>query len=154
MIMPGSHTQIAQVRNGAITDIISTITGELYSAVKNNTILSTSLPASLSEAIEPELLCRGYENLNVLGFNRALYTVRTRELFMETTPAQRHSYFEGILNGGVRMLFSGPTDRKPYETLQSMALKNPSAFFGYFLKSIIRNAPLPGSLPREPYHFQ
>ena len=101
MVMPGSHTQIAKIQGGAITDIISTITGELYSAIKNNTILSTSLTPSLSENIEPEFLCKGYENLNVLGFNRALYTVRAMELFMQTTPAQRHAYFEGILNGGV-----------------------------------------------------
>lgn len=129
MIMPGSHTQIAQIRNGAITDIISTITGELYSAVKNNTILSTSLPASLSEAIEPELLCRGYENLNVLGFNRALYTVRTMELFMETTPAQRHSYFEGILNGGVlNVIFR--TYRQ--ETIRNIAVYGSEESIGIF----------------------
>ena len=101
MIMPGSHTQIARIEHSAITDIISTITGELYSALKNNTILSSSLSDIRTNIVDSKFLCKGYENLKSLGFNRALYTVRTMQLFMQTTPIQRYSYFEGILNGGV-----------------------------------------------------
>lgn len=101
MIMPGSHTQIVFIENGAITNIISTITGELYSAVKNNTILSTALSEASSVKINPEMLCKGYENLHKYGFNRALYTVRTMELFTPCTAIDRHSYFEGILNADV-----------------------------------------------------
>lgn len=101
IIMPGSHTQAAFIRNNTIIDILSTITGELYYAIKTETILATSLTAEQLEILDAEMLCKGYEILNIYGFNRALYTVRTMELFMPSTPQQRLSYFEGILNGGV-----------------------------------------------------
>lgn len=117
MIMPGSHTQIAYIHNGAITNIISTITGELYSAIKSDTILSTSIPASISGNIDSEMLCKGYENLNIYGFNRALYTVRTLELFMPASAQQRHSYFEGILNGGVLNVIVNTNESKLFNNI-------------------------------------
>ena len=101
IIMPGSHTQIAFIKDDKIADILSTVTGELYYAIKSDTILKTSLIAEKLEQLDVGMLCKGYEILNQYGFNRALYTVRTMELFMDSTPQQRLSYFEGILNGGV-----------------------------------------------------
>ena len=102
LIMPGSHTQIAFIKGGRIVNILSTMTGELYQAVTSSTILSTSLPEHTSPGVViPEMVCRGYSLLNRLGFNRALYTVRTMELFLPATVDERHSFFEGILNGGV-----------------------------------------------------
>lgn len=100
-LMPGSHTQIIFVKNGCIVDILSTITGELYKAVTQATILSTSLLPPTPGVIIPEMVCKGYSLLNELGFNRALYTVRTMELFLHSSNDERHSFFEGILNGGV-----------------------------------------------------
>lgn len=102
LIMPGSHTQIAFIKDGCIVNILSTMTGELYQAVTSSTILSTSLPKLTSPgAVIGDMVCRGYSLLGRLGFNRALYTVRTMELFLPATTEERHSFFEGILNGGV-----------------------------------------------------
>lgn len=101
LIMTGSHTQIAFLHNGAITNILSTITGELYKAITENTILSTSLTAQCPAALDAEFICKGYDSLQRYGFNRALYTVRTMELFLPTGVDKRLSYFEGILNAGV-----------------------------------------------------
>ncbi len=101
LILPGSHTQITVIQNGAITDIHSTITGELYQAIVQRTILSTGLAPNGENAILPHMVSKGFHALQNLGFNRALYTIRTMELFLHSTPAERRSYFEGILNGGV-----------------------------------------------------
>lgn len=101
LILPGSHTQIAIVQNGAIVNILSTVTGELYNAIANHTILSSSLTSQKPAQIIPEMVSKGLRALKEYGFNRALYTVRTMDLFLPSSPEERHSYFEGILNGGV-----------------------------------------------------
>lgn len=102
ILLPGSHTQAAFIRDGAISDILSTVTGELYLAIKQETILSSSLPDTADEtSINPELVCHGYRDLKTFGFNRALYVVRTMDLFLDSTSEERLSYLEGVLNGGV-----------------------------------------------------
>lgn len=102
ILMPGSHTQAAFIRDGAITDILSTVTGELYQAIRQETILSSSLPDHAGpKDMTPQLICRGCRDLETYGFNRALYIVRTMDLFLECTAYERLSYLEGVLNGGV-----------------------------------------------------
>lgn len=102
ILMPGSHTNAAFIKGGAITDILSTVTGELYQAIKKETILSSSLPDRAgAEDMTPELICSGYRDLKTYGFNRALYIVRTMDLFLTCTAEERLSYLEGVLNGGV-----------------------------------------------------
>ena len=44
----------------------------------------------------------GAENLERFGFNRALYICHAMRTFGEGTPAQRFSYGEGVILGGVR----------------------------------------------------
>lgn len=99
-IMPGSHTQIAITRDGRIVNIISTITGELYKALKTQTILSASLTDDGTD-ISESMVISGYENLIKYGFNRAIYIDRALLLFTKATALERHSYLEGVLNGGV-----------------------------------------------------
>ena len=99
-ILPGSHTQIAVVKNHEITNIVSTITGELFKAIKSETILSASLEGN-SSAIDASMVRLGYKNLITFGFIRAIYITRALHLFTESTDGERRSYLEGVLNGGV-----------------------------------------------------
>lgn len=101
IVLPGSHTQTAFLCDGRIEDISSTITGELYHAIVSETILGSSLTGGIAEEIIPELVCMGYEIIHKYGFNRGLYVIRSMDLFAESTLAQRVSYMEGVLNGGV-----------------------------------------------------
>ena len=100
LILPGSHTQIAVVKDGRVVNIISTITGELFKALKSQTILSASLEGT-GDRLDEEMVCMGYHNLEKYGFNRAIYIDRSLLLFTSSTPDQRRSYLEGVLNGGV-----------------------------------------------------
>lgn len=97
--LPGSHTQIALIRDGKIEDLLSCVTGELFAAITGNTIIGASV-AGGTELI-PEMVRRGCRVLQKNGFNRALYTVRSMDLFSPTTPHERKSFLEGILNAGV-----------------------------------------------------
>lgn len=101
IILPGSHTQVAFLQDGSIIDISSNVTGELHHAIINDTILGSSITGNTKTDILPEMVCMGYETLHQFGFNRALYIVRSMELFADSSLAQRRSYLEGVVNGGV-----------------------------------------------------
>lgn len=101
VILPGSHTQAVFLQDGVIVDMSSNITGELYNAIVCETILSSSLTGAGAERIDPQLVRKGYANLHIYGFNRALYIVRSMMLFTDASLEQRRSYMEGVLNGGV-----------------------------------------------------
>lgn len=101
IVLPGSHTQVAFLQDGSIINISSNVTGELYHAIIKETILSSSVAGSEKTDILPEMVSMGYEALHKFGFNRALYMVRSMELFSDSTLAQRRSYLEGVVNSGV-----------------------------------------------------
>ena len=75
------------------------------------------------EKIDTEMVRLGYRNLQKYGFNRAIYIDRSLLLFTDSTAEQRHSYLEGVLNGGVLQAvsaaFGWKSDKNPkaqYET--------------------------------------
>lgn len=101
ILLPGSHTQAAFLYNGRIEDISSTVTGELYHAVAGHTILGSSITGEKKTELLPDLVCMGYRIVHQYGFNRALYVVRSMDLFAKSTLSERRSYLEGVINGGV-----------------------------------------------------
>lgn len=101
IILPGSHTQAAFIENGVIADISSYVAGELYHSIVGHTILGSSVCGTEMTELLPDMICMGYESLNLYGFNRALYMVRTMELFSDAALAQRRSYLEGVINGSI-----------------------------------------------------
>lgn len=99
-VLPGSHTQILCLQNGQIEDICSLFTGELFHALREETILSGTLKHT-PDHVEPEFLRMGCSDGNALGINRALYLCHSNQVFDRFTPAQRYSYAEGVLHSGV-----------------------------------------------------
>lgn len=100
-VLPGSHTQVLFLTDGVIDDILSNVTGELYSAVCRESIIGASVEGEENTPIDPGLVLQGAQNVERYGFNRALYIVRSMELFSDSTLTQRRSYLEGVLNAGV-----------------------------------------------------
>lgn len=113
VVLPGSHTQMALIHNNHILDFFSGITGEIRSAMLNDSILQASLSLEGPDHLDPDYAELGYKTLHVYGFNHALYGVRTLSLFSDTTDSQRQSYFQGVLTGGMvdgmlnRALYNG-----------------------------------------------
>ena len=101
IILPGSHTQVAFMNRDSIDDILSTITGELFYAIIKDTLIGSSLTSTENWVLDRDMVLEGYRCLKTYGFNRAVYLVRTMDLFLNSTPSQRISYMEGVLNGGV-----------------------------------------------------
>jgi len=99
-ILPGSHTQILYLKNGEITDILSLFTGELFHALREETILSGVLK-SLPDSLEPEFIRMGCADAVEFGINRSLYLCHSNQIFRRFTPTQRYSYTEGVILSGV-----------------------------------------------------
>jgi len=99
-ILPGSHTQILYLKNGEIVDILSLFTGELFHALRTETILSHTLNQT-PEDIIPEFVRRGCSDAREFGINRALYLCHSNQIFQRFVPAQLYSYAEGVILSGV-----------------------------------------------------
>lgn len=113
ILLPGSHTQAAFLFDGTIEDISSTITGELYHALAGHTILGSSINGEKCTELLPHMVCMGYDIVHRYGFNRALYVVRSMDLFAGSTLSERRSYLEGVINGGVMDAIVSVTQDKP-----------------------------------------
>lgn len=74
VLLPGTHTQAAVVENGRITDLLSTVTGELYGAILQDTIIGSSIEEG---PLSTEWVKKGVQALRRFGFNRALYITRS-----------------------------------------------------------------------------
>lgn len=100
LVMPGSHTHTALIKNKSVEDILSTFSGELFYALKKSTVIAPVLSAKV-EQFDREQVIKGYENLVKYGFNRAIYIVHAMRMFHEGTEAQRVSYAEGVIMGDI-----------------------------------------------------
>lgn len=110
IILPGSHTHIALLENGTVEDIISTFTGELFYAIKEETIFSPLLERMPLE-LDSQMVKLAYTNLRKFGFNRAMYIAHAMRIFDRYSPDQRYSYCEGVVNGGVRQVLEYYCDK-------------------------------------------
>lgn len=100
IILPGSHTHVAYIKNECLFDIWSTFSGELFDAVSKHTILSSSV-STQDESIDEELALLGFENLRSFGINRALYICHAMKIFAVADNLSRKSYLEGIIAGDI-----------------------------------------------------
>lgn len=100
MIMPGSHTHAALIRDGKIQDILSTFSGELFHALKSATVLAPVLSARADRFCEEQVI-KGYKNLQKYGFNRAVYICHAMRIFESGTEEDRVSYAEGVVMGDI-----------------------------------------------------
>lgn len=106
LLLPGSHTQAAFIREGAVADIFSFLTGELFRALTRHTLLAASLPSGQSFSPVPEMVLHGLDDVCSRGVTGALYSVRTLHLFTDAPEDARLSYLEGILNGDMALSLS------------------------------------------------
>ncbi|WP_024516132.1 2-dehydro-3-deoxygalactonokinase [Bradyrhizobium sp. Tv2a-2] len=98
--MPGTHSKWAEVRSGTVARFATFMTGELFSAISRETILSHALTGA--EATED----RGaFQDAVVAAFKapafaaNLLFRVRSRQLLFGGTPAEARGTISGTLIG-------------------------------------------------------
>jgi 2-dehydro-3-deoxygalactonokinase len=115
--LPGTHSKWAHVDNGMLTDFATSMTGEVFAAMCNHTILGALLPndddssSDITSAGFDEGLIRSGESGGVLHH---LFGVRAEGLF-DTIPARDlRGYLSGILIGHeVRDMLTQRSDSGP-----------------------------------------
>jgi 2-dehydro-3-deoxygalactonokinase len=98
-ILPGTHSKWVSVKNGAVTDFCTLMTGELFSLLWNHSILGTGQSDSLAT---PDAFERGVVTARDSGAEGALSRLfSTRSLMLEGSlaPGAVSEYLSGLLIG-------------------------------------------------------
>ncbi len=98
----GSHTKLIRVdSNGCIDRGVTTLSGQVFQALRENTILATAIPEpddiEADGAVEIDAAMRGYRLEKKYGFLRAAVMVRCLYNLANTSPLDRLAFFEGAL---------------------------------------------------------
>jgi len=97
--MPGSHTHVAFVQGDRIVGLCSNITGEIFYAIKESTVLAPVLGEA--GTLDSEWVVKGVAALNQYGLTRALYLPHTMNMLDQYQMIERKSFTEGVLFGGI-----------------------------------------------------
>lgn len=94
----GSHTKLVKVdASGRIAAGSSTLAGELLHSVQQQTVLRSSLPASLPTSFDEDFFLRGWENCARSGLTRSLFQVRLLDLHSKFPKESFFSFLSGAL---------------------------------------------------------
>jgi len=100
IVLPGSHSKFVKVdEENRITGCVTTLAGELLSAITKNTILANSLNNSFVENINEEMLVKGAVYSKKVGLNRVCFTVRILDLFTEYVVNDKANFLLGAVLG-------------------------------------------------------
>jgi len=98
---PGTHSKWIYIKNYKITSFITFMTGDLFSAISNKTILSQSLNNNLNKFSKVFYLKGLYfsnnnKNKSILSI---LFKIRTMDLFNQNKSFERSSFLSGLIIG-------------------------------------------------------
>lgn len=98
VVLPGSHTKFVMVdAKGQMTGCITTMLGELFSALVECTILKDALPEGLIESVDADFVRRGVAYQGDYGLSNAAFATRLLQIQLDTTPNQRANFIGGAL---------------------------------------------------------
>lgn len=100
-VLPGTHSKWARATGGAIDWFATFMTGELYGALKDHTILGRLMSGDgpAPEAFERGLRFGLDDGPEAGGLLRRLFSARSLGLFGEVEPAALADYLSGLLIG-------------------------------------------------------
>lgn len=99
ILIPGSHTQIICMRGQKITDLISTMSGELFHAISSHTIISSSIDKDMHD-FEKNMVEKAFSMLRQYGFNKTVYLINTMQVFHVADAKGKTSFLDGAIFGG------------------------------------------------------
>lgn len=129
IVLPGSHTKfVALDASGAITGCLTTINGELLSAITKNTILASSVNGQFvsEKDYDEELVKKGAALAKKTGLGRACFSGRILNTFVMKQPMQIANFLLGaVLQGDLDALSNSSALAVTPETHIIIAGKNP-----------------------------
>jgi 2-dehydro-3-deoxygalactonokinase len=170
VILPGSHTKFVYVdEKGEIVRCVTTMLGEILSALAESTILKSALPEGLIESIDHEFVKLGVSYQGSYGLSNASFATRLLQIQLETTANQRANFIGGalvsddlnrkiisdILQGEWKRVIVGGT--APLRDLFVIALKEKGvsqASLTVVDEEVAKNAPAFGAIKIVDTHFE
>jgi len=99
-LLPGTHSKWVNVEDGRITGFTTFMTGDLYNAVRNNTILRAVSGSEWSTSGFNEGVKAGHEQAQQgKGLLSGLFQVRVKTILGLSQEASHESYLSGLLIG-------------------------------------------------------
>jgi 2-dehydro-3-deoxygalactonokinase len=98
-VLPGTHSKWAWVEGGRVRHFMTSMTGELYAALSQHTILAKTI--ATDAPWEEDAFVRGVRlaQQEPAQFLHRIFAVRTHGLFGQQTPAQAASLLSGLCIG-------------------------------------------------------
>lgn len=103
LVLPGSHNKFVSVNaEGSITGCLTTISGELLSAITRNTILAKSVDQKFAseETYDAEMVLRGARTAAKTGLGRTCFSGRILGMFAIDDPMQIANFLLGAVFQG------------------------------------------------------
>lgn len=98
IVLPRSHTKYIFVEEGqTLVSSFSTLGAGVISAIRSNTILSSSLELKIIETVDKSQLIAGFNTAKDFGLTRGFYHIRLMQLFSKLDHNKRASYFIGAV---------------------------------------------------------
>jgi 2-dehydro-3-deoxygalactonokinase len=99
VVLPGTHSKWARVERGVVLDFMTSITGELYDALMNHTILGR-VPAGAKPDDAAGAFARGVQRgVGPGGLMHDVFGARTHVLMHELAPGDVGEWLSGLLIG-------------------------------------------------------
>ncbi|MBW8847562.1 MAG: 2-dehydro-3-deoxygalactonokinase [Burkholderiales bacterium] len=100
LVLPGTHSKWARVRDGRVTGFATHMTGELFALLRQHSVLARLMPADGSSPASPEAFLKGVDAAREEGgLAHQLFAVRTLGLFKQLASEQLPDYLSGLLIG-------------------------------------------------------
>ncbi|MGK2864073.1 MAG: 2-dehydro-3-deoxygalactonokinase, partial [Chitinophagaceae bacterium] len=102
IILPGTHSKHAYIKNGQLINFKTFMTGEMYHVLGNYSILKDSV--KMQDLCEPlgmdvQAFSKGVQDSKGSGILNCLFTVRTNQLFNRLNKIENANYLSGLLIG-------------------------------------------------------
>ncbi|WP_407728515.1 2-dehydro-3-deoxygalactonokinase (plasmid) [Priestia megaterium] len=98
LILPGSHSKFVTIdQNKKIIGCMTSLAGEMISAITYNTILSDALGKSFATQLKPKFLLDGVKMAKKFGINRSLFTLRVLDQFSALSTQEKANMLLGII---------------------------------------------------------
>ncbi|MFA9274367.1 MAG: 2-dehydro-3-deoxygalactonokinase [Candidatus Aquirickettsiella gammari] len=106
IVMPGTHSKWAHIRQGQVIDFATHMTGELFAVLRQHSVLGRLIPAEVAEAEATEQHMPAFlagvdaaRNEGHLGLSHQLFAVRTLGLTAQLPATALADYLSGLLIG-------------------------------------------------------
>ena len=132
-VLPGSHSKVIKTdADGRIESFSTLLTGEMFYALSQHTILADAVDMSV-ETVDEDYLLKGYTYCQENGSNKAIFKTRVLKNMFQCSGAEVNSFFRGvILCDEIREILRYDVDtmviggKKQMKTATAMLLKHVS----------------------------